>query len=165
MISNWYALAVKPRKEEYVERQLVRLGKSVICPRYLKFVRHARQSRKIRAPLFPGYVFVEFDAEARDWRKVNWVPGSIGFVKFDNRPAALNSEFVREFIVNVTQTGIVEFSHKFKIGDRVQAIGGPFDQQVGEVIEMSDDERVKILMEALGRKVEMTLPKKSIVGA
>ena len=34
-------------------------------------VRHARQMREVRKPIFPGYIFVKFGAERADWRKIN----------------------------------------------------------------------------------------------
>ncbi|MCR9271105.1 MAG: hypothetical protein NXH72_14025 [Hyphomonadaceae bacterium] len=163
MTSNWYALAVQPRKEQYVEKQLATNGYRVACPRFQKIVRHARQTKTVLSPLFPGYLFVELDLNSQSWRKANWTPGSIGLIKFDNRPARLCSDFVESFILGLGDNGLAQFDHDLKVGDRVQAVGGPFDRFIGEVIAMSDCERVKVLMEALNRKVEMTLPKSSIV--
>lgn len=161
--SNWYALAVQPRKEEYVERQLASNGYRVACPRFRKIVRHARQTKTKLAPLFPGYLFIELDLATQSWRKANWIPGSIGLVKFDNRPTSLNRDFVENFVLNLSENGLAQFKQDLKVGDRVQAVGGPFDRLIGEVVAMSDSDRVKVLMEALNRKVEMTLPKSSIV--
>lgn len=161
--SNWYALAVQPRKEEYVERQLASSGHKAACPRYRKIVRHARQTKTVLAPLFPGYLFIELDLSTQSWRKANWIPGSIGLVKFDNRPTALHRDFVENFVLHLSENGLAQFNQDLKVGDRVQAVGGPFDRLMGEIVAMSDSDRVKVLMEALNRKVEMTLPKSSIV--
>ena len=163
MTYNWYALAVQPRKELFVEQQLAKSNYRVVCPRYHKLVRHARQTKSVLAPLFPGYLFVELNLDAQSWRKANWMQGSIGLIKFDNRPARLPDEFVESFITGLGENGLAAFDHDLNVGDRVQAIGGAFDRLIGEVISMSDSERVKILMEALNRKVEITLPKSSIV--
>ena len=124
VISNWYALAVQPRKEQYVESQLVKNGYRVACPRYSKIVRHARQTKSVLAPLFPGYLFIELDLETQSWRKANWTPGSIGLIKFDNRPARLASDFVENFIFGLGENGLAAFDHELSVGDKVQAIGG-----------------------------------------
>ncbi|MEM7329353.1 MAG: transcription termination/antitermination NusG family protein [Pseudomonadota bacterium] len=161
----WYALAVQPRKESFVERQLQSAGINAACPRYRKTIRHARSVKCILSPFFPGYLFVQLDPASQDWRQVNWVRGSIGLIKFDNRPARLSSEFVSSFISSLDSNGLVQLEPDLQIGARVQAIGGPFDRLSGEVIDLPESDRVKILMDALNRKVETTLPRSSLVVA
>lgn len=165
MTQKWYALAVQPRKEQYVQSQLSAQGYTVSCPRYRKVVRHARQTKTVLAPLFPGYLFVQIDLTVQNWRKANWIPGSIGLVKFDNRPAALNGAFIDTFITGNREDGLVNFKDNLKVGDRVRAIGGPLDNLVGEVVAMADQDRVKVLMEALNRKIHLTLPRSDVVVA
>jgi len=165
MSLNWYALAVHPRKEEYVEKQLLASGVRVVCPKYLKTVKHARQKRHVATPLFPGYLFVQADFQSSSWRNFNCLPGSIGLIKFGNRPSRLNEMFVEEYISSVDSIGLIAFEREFEQGERVRALGGPFHLQVGEVIAMSSNQRVKILMEALNRRVEMTLPRRALVVA
>lgn len=163
--SKWYALAIQPRKEHYVEKQLLSNNFAVACPRYRKVVRHARKTKTVLAPLFPGYIFVSLDLDTQSWRQANWVRGSIGLVKIGNQPTSLDQIFVEHFIEGLRSDGIVEFKQPLRVGDRVQAVGGPFDRLIGKIVCMSDGERVKVLMDALNRKVEMTLPRSSIVVA
>lgn len=165
MTSKWYALAVQPRKENYVETQLRAQGYNIACPRYRKVVRHARQTKTVLAPLFPGYLFVEIDLTVQNWRKANWIPGSIGLVKFDNKPAFLGADFVDQFVLRNGEDGLISFKDDLKVGDQVRAIGGAMDNMVGEVVALSDNDRVKILMEALNRKVHLTLPRDAVVVA
>ncbi len=165
MALEWYALAVQPRKEQYVESQLAAQGYEVSCPRYRKVIRHARQTKTVLSPLFPGYLFVQIDLTVQNWRKANWIPGSIGLVKFDNRPATLNSGFIDAYVSGNREDGLVKFKDPLKIGDRVRAVGGPLDSLTGEIVAMADQDRVKVLMEALNRKVHLTLPRSDVVVA
>ena len=162
---NWYALAVQPRKEAFVERQLRSLGHTAVCPRYYKRVRHARKISRVAAPFFPGYLFVKLDLSEKSWRRVHTIPGSIGLIKFNNRPSPLARSFIDQFIRHLSDGGIVCVTPKLKIGDRIRAVGGPFDEQTGEVIGLSENDRVKILLEALNRKVTATLPKTAVIVA
>lgn len=162
---EWYALAVKPHKEMYVEKQLIQQGIRTANPRYKKVVRHARQVTHRMVALFPGYIFVELEIREQNWRLVNWTPGSIGLLKSNGRPSPLEKSFVNGFITSLDQNGLISLNHEYRIGDRVRAIGGPFDQLVGEVIEMDDKDRVKILMSALNRKIETTLPRSAVIFA
>lgn len=165
MNQNWYVLAVQPRKETFVEHQLRSAGFGVACPRYIKSIRHARRVKRVAKPLFPGYLFVRFADKSQSWRNVNWVPGTVGLVKSDNRPSPLSAKFVESVISNMGQDGVVSFEQKIRLGDSVQAVGGPFDRLIGRVIEMSEGDRVKVLMDALNRKVEITLPKMAVIAA
>lgn len=165
MTSNWYVLAVHSRKENFVETQLAARKLKAVCPRYVKITRHARSKRQVMAPLFPGYIFVEFCEHGRNWREVNAIAGSIGLLRLESRPLPLNCVFVSRFISNQNEKGVVEFKQSFSPGDRVQAIGGPFDQKIGEVIKMSDKERVQVLIEGLNRSVNLSLPQTDLVAA
>ena len=165
MTSDWYALAVQPRKEQFVENQLNSNGFEATYPRFRKIVRHARRTKTVLSPLFPGYIFINLDLSRQSWRKANWMQGSIGLVRFDNRPAPLPAAFVEDFVMGLGEGSIAEFNQDLKVGDTVQAIGGPFDRLKGEIIGLSDQDRVKVLMEALNRKIAMTLPKNQIVVA
>lgn len=162
---SWYALAVHSRKEDYVERQLRADGFTTVCPRYRSTVRHARQTKQISKPLFPGYLFVAMNLATDNWRLVSSKPGSIGIVKLGGCPSALSDCFVRNYIENADSDGHFSFCDELKPGDKVQAFGGPFHRKSGEVIAMSADDRVKILMDALNRKVEMTMPRRALVVA
>ncbi|MEL7096320.1 MAG: transcription termination/antitermination NusG family protein [Pseudomonadota bacterium] len=165
MNKNWYALVVQPRKEKYVEQQILARGLRATYPGYQKTSKHARTVKRGFTPLFPGYIFVQLDNDGNDWRRVNWVPGAIGLVKFGDQPSPLKREFVQRFIDVRDGDGLPSFDQKILPGDRAQAIGGPFDSLIGEVIELPKNERVKMLMDALNRKIEVTLPRRAVVVA
>jgi len=158
----WYALAVQPRRETYVENQLRSLDYRAVCARYFRIVRHARRTQTVLSPLFPGYIFVELAPELQNWRRLNSLPGSVGLVKFDNRPTPLNQCFVESLIENLGPDGVANFRDKLRVGDRVRTIGGLFDQRVGEIVSMAESDRVKVLIGALNRKIETTLPSTAV---
>ncbi|MEL6756007.1 MAG: transcription termination/antitermination NusG family protein [Pseudomonadota bacterium] len=162
MQKKWYALAVQPRKEHFVEQLVVQMGFDAICPNYIKHVRHARSTKKVIAPLYPGYIFVGMDIVTENWRAVNYVRGSIGLIMSGNRPSELAIEFVDEFISKVGSNGVIAFQQELQIGDEVQALGGPFHSLTGRIVDMNDRDRVKILLNALNRKITTTLPRTAV---
>lgn len=93
------------------------------------------------------------------------MPGTLGLIKFDGRPAPLNREFIDEMRMGLEADGVMGFHQPLKIGDRVLAVGGPFHRLLGEVIETPTADRIKIIMNALNRKVEMTLPRNAVIQA
>ncbi len=68
---RWYAVRTQPNQEARAEHQLQRQGFATFLPRIGKSVRHARKLRQVRAPLFPGYLFVQLDLTRDRWRAVN----------------------------------------------------------------------------------------------
>lgn len=163
MTQNWYAIAVHPKKEGLVEHQLKSAGIHAVCPRYVKRVRHARKCRDVATPLFPGYLFAQLEELSGSWRQVNWMQGSLGLITVGSRPSALEQSFLNQFLSRVDSNGVVRFNQDFEIGDSVRTIGGPFDRLIGKVLATSEQDRVKILIEALNRKVEMTLPRTAVI--
>lgn len=162
---NWYVLAVQPRKERYVADQLRALGHHGLYPRYLKTIRHARRVKNVASPLFPGYLFVQLSDASEVWRQINSLPGSIGLIKFNSRPAPLHKDFANSVIYNMDPEGLVSFSENLNIGDEVRAVGGPFDQLLGKIVELPDRDRITILIKFLNRDVEVTLRKSAVVAA
>lgn len=158
-------LAVKPRKEAYVERQLKSAGFNAVYPRYWKRVRHARSAKTVAAPLFPGYLFVNLKDAQTSLRYANWISGSLGFLGVNNRPSALPPTFVKRFISDLDSDNTIKFRENLKLGDRVQAIGGPFDRITGEVVDLNDEQRIVVLLDAINRKVEATLSRTAVICA
>jgi len=69
--SSWYAVKIRQSSERIAVANLERQGFRSFLPVHLKTVRHARQFRTVRAPLFPGYLFVFLDLARDRWRAVN----------------------------------------------------------------------------------------------
>lgn len=62
---HWWVLHTKPRVEKTLARQLLRREVSFFLPQYKKVWRNRSRSFQSHSPLFPGYLFLYGDAEAR----------------------------------------------------------------------------------------------------
>ena len=58
---NWYAVQTLPNRENLAVSHLERQGFYVWLPRIKRVIRHARQTKCVRRPLFPGYLFIKLD--------------------------------------------------------------------------------------------------------
>ena len=58
---NWYAVQTQPNRENVAVANLERQGFDVWMPLCERIIRHARQARRVRRPLFPGYLFINLD--------------------------------------------------------------------------------------------------------
>ena len=80
--SAWFALAVKPRHEKAVARNLDRKGLETFLPLYSSRRRWSDRMKTVQLSLFPGYVFCRFGQERR--LDVLNLPSVISIVGFGN---------------------------------------------------------------------------------
>src|ERR1700692_1795436 len=67
---RWFLVHTLPRGEHRARLHLEAQGFKVYFPEISKAVRHARQLRMVRAPLFPRYLFIILDLERDRWLSV-----------------------------------------------------------------------------------------------
>src|SRR5689334_9774188 len=58
---RWFVARALAHQETRAQFNLQRLGFRSFVPRLRRTVRHARQTRDVLHPLFPGYIFVVID--------------------------------------------------------------------------------------------------------
>jgi transcriptional antiterminator RfaH len=151
----WYCLRSQPKHEHIAAAHLRLLeGVTVFCPR----IRFKRATRKglvsVTEAAFPGYLFARFEL-AEMHRRVRYAHGVSGIVRFADRYATVEEEVLAHLKGDTGAAEIKELNYDLSEGDQVQIVGGPFvglDAVVTQVL--SPRERVKVLMEFLGRKME-----------
>ena len=156
---HWYAVYTKPRMELWARSNLWSRDFEVYLPRYLKWRRHARRSEWVPRPLFPSYLFVRADLDAGDTRRVNTAPGVRYMVSFGDRPSPVAHEIIEEIRSREGEDGLIRLNEpsRFKRGERLRVTGGVLCEQVGLFEYASDERRVIILLNLLGRKVRVHL--------
>ena len=150
---QWYAVSTRPHSERLAAAHLERQGFNVFLPLRVKTVRHARQFRTVHAPLFPGYLFVQFDLAHHQWRSVNGTRGVVSLVMCGERPAVVPQGVVECLAAVSTKGGLVQFGYDLNIGQRVKILVGPFAERIGTLRQMDDRGRVSVLLEMLGSHV------------
>ena len=93
-MKNWYVVNTKSREEFKANLNLVNQGFNTYIPRYKKSRRHARKIDIVYHPLFPKYLFVEFDMDMQNWACINSTVGVINLVKFGSLPSPIPKEFL-----------------------------------------------------------------------
>ena len=164
---NWYAVHAKPRQESVALLSLQRENVETFFPR-LQQKRTIRRVRKwVTGPLFPGYFFARFDAD-RDSRLVRFANGVINIVSFGGQPAVVDSSIIEGIrshckpSTTLPDTVIIQPSG-LQPGDQVEIQTGPFRgfQGVFER-EMSDQERVVILLEVLAKTTRVQISREQL---
>ena len=156
--ANWYVAHTHVHGEAKAAANLARQGYSVFLPCYRKRRRHARRIEVVAAPLFPRYLFVLVDMATQRWRAIGSTCGVSHLVCHGETPAIVPHQVIFGLKSREDADGFVQLDPlTFARGDKVRVRHGTFSDNLGLFEEMTDHERVTILLDLLGRKVRVTL--------
>lgn len=161
---NWYCVHTKPTKEEHAARYLRDvLGLEEYLPRLTRKKTIRRVRRIVVSPLFPRYLFCRFDP-AIHYRAVRHAPEVIGTVSYGGEPTIVQDALVSELRSWVGESlDAISLVPELRSGDLVEITDGPFQGLHASVIqEMSDRERVAILLDVLTCGARMTVSRSQL---
>lgn len=155
----WHVVQTQPHREHRAARELENQGFHVFLPCSLRQRRHARQVTTIAAPLFPGYLFVTFDAAVQRWRSINGTIGVIRLLTTHDCPVPVARGIVEGLMARRDADGYIPLPSRpcLTAGDVVRVAGGSFAEALGLFEEFKDRDRVAILLDLLGRKVRVLI--------
>lgn len=166
--TRWYAAHTQPHGEGRALANLAQQGFTAYLPRCRKTRRHARRTESVAVPFFPRYLFVALDLDAQRWRAVNGTFGVAGLVGSKDRPAALPDGLVEALRAREDDGGCIPLAPsaaRFAPGDAVRVVGGAFDNLEGLFEGLTDNDRVRVLLDLLGRKVRVFLAPDAVAPA
>jgi transcriptional antiterminator RfaH len=157
--TRWYVVQTLPCAEHKAVAHLGRQGFESYLPQYLKKRRHARRIETVAAPLFPRYLFVAVDIAAQRWRSIQSTIGVARLVCNGDAPAPVPDAVLTAIKEREDECGFVRLERQplFAVGDSIRVVDGVFAAHLGLFEGMTDNERVTILLELLGRKVRVVL--------
>lgn len=118
--------------------------------------RRVESERKV----YPGYVLVRMDLDARSWAAVRNTPGVTGFVGSNGNPEALTrEEFYKMMGRDSKQVNVArKTSTDIEVGMSVKVTNGPLAEFDGVVSEVSPESgKVKVLVSIFGRETPVEL--------
>jgi transcriptional antiterminator RfaH len=156
---QWFVLHCKAHKERVVDVQLRSQGYESYCP--VLRVQPVNPRARTLVPYFPGYLFVRVDPRDTPLSLFQWMPFTLGLVRFGGEAATVAGEFV------VALSELLEQANRsarrpavnFRPGDELMVTRGPFagyealfDRQ------LKGSDRVRVLLKMLNdRYVTTTL--------
>ena len=159
-MSSWYAVYTHAHAEMKSAINLMQQGFDIYLPQIQKTRRHARRTEIIKAPLFPRYLFINMDVEIERWQAVHSTVGVKSLVCFGERPATISEDVIRDIRTCENERGCVVLhkNNPLNKGDKVRMLHGPFYNSLGLVEGLSDNDRIFILLDILGRQVKTSVP-------
>jgi len=152
-----------PRSERRARLHLEGQGFRTYLPEITKTVRHARQLRTVRAPLFTRYLFLILDLGRDRWLSVRSTYGVSSLFVCDGRPLPVSPGIV-ETIIEYSERGN-PLCERLRVGQTVRILSGAFADFVGTLERLDNNGRVQILLELMGTAVPVAIDRFRLVPA
>jgi len=152
---RWFVAKTRPNGEHKALFHLRRQGFEAYLPQFLRRISHARRISWQPRPLFPSYLFVAMSETQKRWRAINSTIGISYLICDDRGPIPIPSGIIENLRDTEDERGLVLTGRRipFKKGAPVQIMSGAFADHIGRFEGATDDERVVILLDLLGREV------------
>lgn len=151
LIRAWYVLHTRSRFESVVNDALGKKAKEVFLPKIL--VKSTRRDRKamIRVPLFPGYVFVKTDLNPNEHLDILKTVGAVRLIGSNEGPISVPDATIESLKIMVMAEKPVTTGQKYRKGDHVVVVRGPFTGVTGIFVRYKGNDRVVVNIDALGQ--------------
>lgn len=155
--SKWYVVQVKKNAYNLAEVNLGRQGFRCFQPRLKVTTRSGSVFKEVAKPLFPGYLFVNFDPVNSRWQKINSSLGVSRLLMRGGLPQALPTGVVENLATQLDSTGHLVTSSDFQKGEDVLINAGPFVGFFAQVERLEPNQRVTLLLNImeLGSRLEV----------
>jgi len=148
---SWYALRVKSRYENTVASNLYARGYKSLLPLYNCRRRWSDRFKEIELPLFPGYVFCQFNLHDR--LPVLSIPGVVHVVGVGRTPLPIDETEI-DAIQATVKSGLPRQPWPFlEIGHRVRIEHGPLCGIEGILLGFRGHQRLVLSVTLLQRSV------------
>jgi transcriptional antiterminator RfaH len=160
----WYCLRSKQKQEHIAAAGLRRIKGVTVCFPRVRFKKATRQGLVwVTEAMFPSYLFARFQL-AEMGRKVEYAHGVKGIVRFANRYPTIEEGVLIQLRAYVGVKEVKQLDYAPSQGDRVSIGEGAFAGLEAVVTQiLPAKERVKVLMDFLGRKIEAEVESSSVL--
>ena len=151
---HWYVVLTKSQQELRAQEHLERQGGVVFVPMFAN-ERISRGKRVVRQdPLFPGYLFLQADAQDPILSKVRSTMGARQLLTFASQVMTVDNRIIDDLRQRST---IENTPQQFNAGQSVTLNNGPFQHYQALFKEYDGAERGIILLSLLGKQNELLI--------
>jgi len=159
---HWFVIHTKPGDEHRVETHLLNQKIETFLP-LLEIHRYSngKMVQKIK-PLFANYIFARLDLKLQ-YYKVKWTRGVSKILGTGDGPVPIPEKVIESIKERVGKDNLVKLEEELTEGDIVQITSGPFKELRGIFQKkMSDDGRVRILLNLIGVDISVQISQRQI---
>lgn len=148
---KWLALQVRSGWELRTALGLKERGYEEFVPVYQQKRLWADRARIVHAPLFPGYVFLRFNACNR--QAIISVPGVLRFVGAGNRPLPISDVEIDALRLTTNAAVTCGPCAFLEVGQTVQVCNGPLQGLAGRIENFKNRQRLVLSVSLLRRSM------------
>ena len=122
-------------------------------------MRHSRYVKNVLRPFFPRYIFINLNLETQEWRKINYTRGVVKLISTNEKPVMISELVINELKLLEDDKGFIDqlSLSNYKKGEELEIINGPFKGIYGIFDGLSDNLRVKVLLNFMGRTINIPI--------
>jgi transcription elongation factor/antiterminator RfaH len=162
---RWFLVHALPKGECRAALHLGAQGFRTHFPQIQKTIRHARQLRTVRAPLFPRYIFIILDLGRDRWLSVRSTVGVASLFSCQGRPVPVPHGAVEALIQRQHEPNLTLFNSNLVPGQSIRILSGPFVDFVGTLDRLEAAERVRVLLDVMGTAIPVRVHRSAIAPA
>jgi len=157
----WYLLQCKPRQDARAEENLRRQGYSCFRPLLQREKLGGGRIQKVEESLFPGYLFIQLDAQS-NWAPLRSTRGVSRLVVFSGYPLPVPAGLIEQLRLRSQQVSGQAAVPVLKSGEKVRITEGPFAELEAIFHSMDGLQRAVLLLNMLNRQQKIHLPLSSL---
>ena len=119
---SWYCVYTRPKQETLAVANLENQDYRCFLPTISKTIRHARRSTRVKAALFPRYLFLHADLGVQAWRPIRSTIGVTDLVLENDRPKPVPDGVVESLLAAVNDQGCLDFRDGIQVGEKVRML-------------------------------------------
>jgi transcription antitermination factor NusG len=157
---NWFALQVRTRWESSTSVLLEGKGYQTLLPTYKMKRRWSGKMREVTAPLFPGYVFCQFDAQKR--LPILITPGVLSVVSAGRVPLPVDDKEIAAVQTVISSGCQAEPWPYLEVGQRIRIENESFRGLEGILIQFKGNHRLVVSVSLLRRSVALEIDRGAV---
>ena len=160
---SWFLVNCKPNAAHLASQNLRNQNFGVFLPMQKITKRKAKQFKTMLRPLFPGYLFVQIDPLAGDWRKINNTRGVARLVQFGADPCPVPDTVIAALFERCDADHVLQDPGALKVGNQARISKGPLSGLIAEIINIEPHGRVNLLLHIMGQATNISVAPSTII--
>ena len=156
---KWCIAQIKPNSYHSAIQNLERQGFETFLPKMGITERQENKFVVKNIYVFPGYMFVCFNSRIVNWAKINSTYGVSKILAFNKKPSEISSDLILELKIRYEINSNPARNETLKQGDSIKFFAGPFADVIAKVESVDENNRIWVLLEAMGGYRKLKLQK------
>lgn len=160
----WYLLYCKPRSEARAQQNLALQNLETYLPMVSEEKSQRGQKRICRVPLFPNYLFINFDPSQTSVKQVHSTRGVSRIVNCQEKMTPIDDRIIHAIRMKelTPSQSVLDREYELKAGEKIRFKDGPFLDLEAIFQEKCPNKRCHVLFNIMGQSKVMSVPEHSV---